>query len=176
MGAHTRPYFVSYKSIRRLVEASSPASAAAHVVGPDIAELRAARASEVSQWYRDGHPVDVAGDDTKPLTGGLALEAAAEPFGPVEARGWVIASLGEAIEGDQDLAVEIFDDMRVKGYMVLEQFQRLNDIVPAFGPVIAGADRSVQDIERELAGGESIEFDQVVNAIANAALAPEASA
>lgn len=78
----SRPYFVTYQGVRRLVEAPGPAAAVQHVVSAAIAELRPARAAEVSRWYSCGYPVDVVG---RPLSPGFVIAAtpAARALPPV---------------------------------------------------------------------------------------------
>jgi hypothetical protein len=62
MAVNTRPYLVGYKGTQHMVEATSPAAAAAHVVSSDLTELRPARAVEVGDWYKAGKPVEIAGE------------------------------------------------------------------------------------------------------------------
>ncbi|MBX9814055.1 MAG: hypothetical protein K2X76_05075 [Sphingomonas sp.] len=70
--ATTRPYFVTHKGIRRLVEATGPAEAASFVVAAEITELRPARGAEVNDWYKRQLPVDIA-EKGKPLSAGVSV-------------------------------------------------------------------------------------------------------
>jgi hypothetical protein len=163
MADSRRPYFVTYKGVRRLVEAANPGAAAHHVVGPDITELRPARASEVSQWYRGQFPVDVAGERGRPLTQGVVLDAVpaflnrvvAAPLTPVfsagDARDW----LG---------ALEIFDRMRERGTMELHDFEALQQVCPPLVEAIASG-QGVDMTQDAMRDGESIDFQDVVTAI-----------
>lgn len=174
MADSRRPYFVTYKGIRRLVEAANPGAAAHHVVGPDITELRPARASEVSQWYRGQFPVDVAGERGRPLTQGVVLDAVpaflsravAAPLTPVfsasDARDWLAAlNLG----GKERLgALEIFDRMRDRGTMELHDFEALQQVCPPLIEAIASG-QGVDMTQDAMRDGESIDFQDVVIAI-----------
>lgn len=186
MAASARPYFVTYKGVRRLVEAASPAAAAHHVVGADIAELRPARSAEVSQWYRGQFPIDIAGQHGKPLTAGVVLNPVAGPIRkPDEAvsqEGQIAAvlvpsfSAGDARDwlnrlklGAKELAgsLEIFDRMRERGTMELHDFRALRELCPPLIEAIA-AGQGVDMTELAMAEGESIDFQDIVTAIATA--------
>lgn len=176
MAANKRPYFVTHKGVRRLVEAASPAAAAHHVVAPELDELRPARASEVSQWYRSLFPIDVAGEQGKPLTGGVVLDipkflvqgttAQVRPtFEAFHARAW----LGTHGLGDKEMlgTLEIFDRMRARGTMELHDFRALRELCPPLIEAIASG-QGVDLTEFAMADGESIDFQDVVTAIATA--------
>lgn len=182
MAASARPYFVTYKGVRRLVEAASPAAAVAHVVSADIAELRPARASEVSQWYRSQFPIDVAGERGRPLTSGVALNpvpAFLQPpdetvpqegdllltrtFGADDARTWLLSQT--QIDQKQLVAsLEIFDRMRTRGTMELHDFKALQDLCPVLIEAIASG-QGVDMTEAAMREGESIDFQDIVTAI-----------
>lgn len=176
----TRPYFVTYKGFRRLVEAGSPAVAAQLVVGDDIVELRPARASEVSAWYRDQHPVDVAG---AALSGGLYVGGAdnagfSAVFDAEDARDWLIEKLGggppenrKAFDAESPAAGAIARFMAIQqvGALGAEDYRVIDGAAPAFGGAIAAnAGRASVDIVAELDGGETIDFQDVVTAIGEA--------
>lgn len=61
MAAIQRPYFIVFKGVEYMIEATSPALAIADVVGPDVTELRPARAAEVLAWAKANKPTRVAG-------------------------------------------------------------------------------------------------------------------
>jgi hypothetical protein len=175
----TRPYFVGYRGVRRLVEATSPAVAAQHVVGPDIAELRPARASEVSAWYRDQLPVDVAG---KELTAGQPLAVPAdEAFSAADARDWLIEKLGGGLPGDRVAfdadgpaagAILRFSAVEQMGVLSAEDFELIAAQCPEFSVAVglhcSGEGKTPGEIAAELAGGEGIDFQDVVTAIGEA--------
>lgn len=174
MAANVRPYFVTYKGVRRLVEAVSPAAAVHHVVGADIGELRPARAAEVAQWYRAQFPVDVAGDDRRGLSAGVVLNPlpaflAAPPRGPFgvdEARHWITqlrsTSIVEALARDKALVV--FDQMHARGTMEMHDFEAIRQLCPRlFEAIISGQGEDMTRAAME--SGESIDFQDVVTAI-----------
>lgn len=170
MADSRRPYFVTYKGVRRLVEAANPGAAAHHVVGPDITELRPARASEVSQWYRGQFPVDVAGDRGRPLTQGVVLDAVnravAAPLTPVFSAGHARDWLAALNLGDKEMlgALEIFDRMRERGTMELHDFEALQQVCPPLVEAIASG-QGVDMTQDAMRDGESIDFQDVVTAI-----------
>jgi hypothetical protein len=176
----TRPYFVTYKGIRRLVEAGSPAVAAQHVVGSDIVELRPARASEVSAWYRDQRPVDVAGQT---LTAGLEVDASAEAdFTSADARDWLIEKLGGGPPNDRKAfnadspeagAIARFMAAEQTGALGLEDFTIIANQCAEFGAALAygkceGRPATSENIVEEFGDGEAIDFQDVITAIGEA--------
>lgn len=175
----TRPYFVTYQGLRRLVEAGSPAVAAQIVVGDDIVELRPARASEVSAWYRADLPVDVAG---QPLSPGIAVGDGAEAvFTSDDARDWLIENMGggppearKAFASDSPQAGAITRFMAAEhiGALGAEDFQLIAAQCPSFGIAIGyhrgGNGKTADDILAELAGAEGIDFQDVITAIGEA--------
>jgi hypothetical protein len=175
----TRPYFVTYQGLRRLVEASSPAVAAQIVVGDDIAELRPARASEVSAWYRAQYPVDVAG---KPLSPGFRVGDDAEAvFTADDARNWLIEKLGGGLPGDRVAfdadgpaagAILRFSAVEQMGVLSAEDFESIAAQCPEFSVAVglhcSGEGKTPGEIAAELAGGEGIDFQDVVTAIGEA--------
>lgn len=175
----TRPYFVTYQGIRRLVEASSPAVAAQIVVGDDIVELRPARASEVSAWYRAQFPVDVAG---KPLSPGFPVVDTAEAvFTADDAADWLIENMGGGPREDRTAfssdspqagAIARFMEAAHLGALGGEDFELIAKLCPAFATAIGvhrlGDGKSYAEISAEIAGGETIDFQDVVTAIGEA--------
>lgn len=201
MAGNTRPYFVTYKGVKRLVEAASPAVAAQHVVGPDIAELRPARASEVSAWYRDGHPVDVAGGA---LTAGVAIEAisgirwagpgasalvarmidaALSDWPPAEewnadgARRWLVEQLGGVMPGPAQakFADEAAAERALPALVAFDRARDAGVLTLAEFDAINAVVPALGDIcsSMELRDGETIAFDDVVTAIGEAPVGPE---
>lgn len=174
MAASARPYFVTFNGARRLIEASSPAAAVAHAAGVLVSELRPARAAEVSHWYRDQHPIDVAGDETRPLSPGIPVAGAefapvpVAPFSLVDAREWVGRQFVAVPTGMVDKArastLEIFDAMAIRGTMELHDFQALRTLCPPLVGAIA-AGQGVETIEAAMFDDESIDFQDIVTAI-----------
>ena len=188
--AHTRPYFVTHKGIRRMVEATGPAEAVSHVVASEISELRAARGAEVADWFKLQRPVDVAGSD-QPLSAGVTtapllqhLPAGDQPaprrdvllarFEPVQpftadhAHSWLIAKLLPLDHRVAQGVLEIWDAMHKRGTMEQHDLAALRALWPDFVEIMAaGHGRSM--IELEIAADESFDFQDVVNAIERAA-------
>lgn len=174
MAASARPYFVTFNGVRRLIEAGSPAAAVAHAAGVLVSELRPARAAEVSHWYRDQHPIDVAGDDARPLSPGLPVPGAvpspvpAQAFAVIDAREWVQRQFVPVAVGMVDKCfigtLEIFDAMAIRGTMELHDFQALRTLCPPLVDAVA-AGQGVESIEAAMFDDESIDFQDIVTAI-----------
>lgn len=171
MAANARPYFVTFNGVRRLVEAAGPAAAVAHVAGALVAELRPARAAEVSHWYRDQHPIDVAGDDKRPLSPGIQVGSAevapvpAPIFALIDAREWLERQFDDEADTKQLVGtLEIFDKMAIRGTMEFHDFQALRTLcLPLIDAIAAG--QGVELIEAAMFDDESIDFQDIVTAI-----------
>lgn len=177
--ASTRPYFVTHKGIRRLVEATGPAEAASHVVAAEISELRAARGAEVAEWYKLQRPVDTAGSK-EPLSAGVPTAPLLQhqpitearqnvtPFTADHAHSWLIAKLMPLDHRVAQGVLEIWDAMHRRGTMEQHDLQALRALWPDFIEIMAaGHGRSM--IELEISAEESFDFQDVVNAIERAA-------
>lgn len=133
--ANTRPYWLVYKGEPHIIEATSPAAAVHHVVGADITELRAARASEVLDWSRKNKAIPVAGVK--------APESMESPpsQGSVKVGEWLLANA----ETKNDDATKSM--LSALGYaygsteqaLTLEQFDIICAACPLFGDAIVAA-------------------------------------
>lgn len=145
----TRPYFVTFKGSRHLVESGDPAKAVQHVAGDDITELRAARASEVTAWIRNGWRVEVAGEKVAAVEPDNAASGEAE-FTADDARGWIVEQYsGDFVAGQRELALEVFDAVVVKGMMYGDQLRALCEGVPNFADLIIAGTRVPEPVNAD---------------------------
>lgn len=155
--ATTRPYWLVYKGVPHIIDATGAAEAVRHIVDEDITELRAARASEVSAWTRAGKPIPLAGQKSKPVK--PEADTANLPGFPNEAGKQLIEWLLEnAPKGLSDKQVrEIIDHatvIAVNGQMTLENFDAVRALCPIFEKAVVW----VIDMQRiENSSGSSVE-------------------
>ena len=165
----SRPYFIMYQGVARMVEATSPAAAVHHVVDKAITELRPARGPEVLQWMRAGHKVEVAGEKPKDDSqGDLVVEDGG--FNGSDARVWLIEQFADLDQAKD--ALHVFD--RIRGYdeMRLQDFEEMIPISGEFICAIVGevpSDKPINlaEISNELKDA-AMPFDQVVRLIGEA--------
>lgn len=135
--ATTRPYWLVYKGVPHIIEATGAAEAVRHIVDQDITELRSARASEVSAWTREGKLIPVAGQKAESAKPADAPQDANLPGFPNEAGKHLIEWLLEyAPKGLSDKQVrEIIDHatvIAVEQKMTLENFDAVRALCPVF--------------------------------------------
>lgn len=156
MAVQTRPYLTKYKGIERMVEASSPAAAIRHVVGPDIEELRPARGAEVNAWHRAKKPVEIAGEKPEPSleAGKIEVSFDREGFDHHDAAFWLSQQPGYDVDRDGE---QLFGRIIAEQRMTLEVFDALRVNIEGFEGVIAtNADGSEVPIDTIRAGLEGM--------------------
>jgi len=156
MAANTRPYFIIYNGVSRMVEAPNPAAAVRHVVGAAVTELRPARGAEVANWVRGNKTIELAGE--KPTT--AVDDPTMSEIKPVERD-----RSGDALKFFEDWAgfdreaddnsiesietVKLFASTHLTGQLDLMTFDVLRERAPEFGDALVAAEAGVPRTDDE---------------------------
>lgn len=138
--AATRPYFLVFKGETYIIDAPSSALAVQHVVGADIAELRPARAAEVSAWVREGKPIPVAGEKVAAAVTTADPGVAKEP--PVDVAdvaAWLADQISDSPAAATGPVTSAWQRIVTSKRMTLEDFDIIRVAAPAFAEACAHA-------------------------------------
>lgn len=150
MAVNTRPYFIIYNGVPRMVEAPNNASAVRHVVGAAVTELRPARGAEVAAWVRAENKIEVAGekavtaaaDATMPEIAAVTERVDPDPVKFFEDwAGYDRAATDNSLEASETLS--LFKTMVSTGQLDLMTFDILRERAPEFGFAMIAAEAAV---------------------------------